>query len=178
MADVSAIFGILLALGLAFPGLLVTVWLLFPATVERAQRRLELTPWRCFWLGGVVTAGLSLPVTVLLALPSGAAKFAGAAVIAIGLMIASIGAAGLVAKMGAGLTPHSPGLSRAGAFLRGAVALELAAFFPIVGWFIVLPLAVVLALGATAFALLHWAPRPSLAAPPPVQAQPASNPNA
>lgn len=179
MADISAIFGILLSLGLAFPGLLTAYWLLFPATVERARRRLDQTPWQCFWLGGVLTAGLSLPLTVLLALPSGAAKFAGAAVIAVVLVIASLGAAGLAAKMGAGLTARSPGLSPAGAFLRGAVALELAAFFPIVGWFIVVPLASVLALGATAFALLQWAARPSPATPPtPVQSQPAAGPNA
>jgi hypothetical protein len=159
MADISAIFGLLLALGLAFPGLLAAVWLLFPATVELARLRLERTPWRCFWLGGVLTAGLSLPITVLLALPSGAAKFAGAALITLALTGATLGAAGLAAKMGAHLAARSPALSPAGAFLRGAVALELAAFFPIMGWFIVIPLAVVVALGATAFALLKWMPR-------------------
>lgn len=159
MADIAMIFGILLALGLAFPGLLTAYWLLFPATVERARLRLDRTPWRCFWLGGVLTAGLSLPVTLLLALPSGAAKFAGAALITVALTVAALGAAGLAAKMGAHLAARSPGLTPAGGFVRGALALELAAFFPLMGWFIVVPLAIVTASGAAAFALLRWMPR-------------------
>lgn len=159
MADISAIFGILLSLGLAFPGLLTAYWLLFPATVERARRRLDQTPWQCFWLGGVLTAGLSLPITVLLALPSGAAKFAGAALITLAFAGAAVGAAGLAAKMGAHLAERSPGLAPASAFVRGALALELAAVFPLLGWFILVPLAIVTALGATAFALLNWMPR-------------------
>lgn len=165
MADVSAIFGLLLALGLAFPGLLAAVWLLFPATVERARTRLDQTPWRCFWLGGVLVAFLSIPVVVLLALPSGAAQFAGAGLIVLALTVSTLGAAGLTAKMAGHLSARSPGLSPAGAFARSAIALELAAFFPLAGWFIVLPLAVVLALGASAFALLRWLPKaqPALA---------------
>jgi hypothetical protein len=45
--------------------------------------------------------------------------------------------------------------------VRGAVALELAAVFPLIGWVIVIPLAIVTSLGATVFALLHWMPRVS-----------------
>lgn len=171
MADLSAIFGILLSLGLAFPGLLTAVWLLFPATVERARVRLDQTPWLCFWLGGVLVALLSVPVVVLLAIPAGASRFAGAALIAASLTLATLGAAGLCAKMAGHLSARSAGLSPASAFARSAVALELAAFFPLVGWFIVLPLAVVLALGATAFALLRWLPRTSaISAPRPIEA--------
>lgn len=160
MADISAIFGILLTLGLVFPGLLTTVWLLFPATVERARLRLAHTPWQCFWLGGVLTALISLPVAVLLALSIGPAQFLGYSLIGLALAFSALGAAGLAAKMGDHLARQSAGLSPAGAFVRGAVALELAAFFPVIGWFILVPLAIVLSLGAAAFALLHWMPRP------------------
>ena len=54
----------------------------------------------------------------------------------------------------------SPSQSPLGAFVRGAVALELAAAFPVIGWFFVIPLTMVTALGATVFALLHWTPGP------------------
>ena len=37
MADISAVFGILLSLGIVFPGLLTAWRLLFPATVARAS---------------------------------------------------------------------------------------------------------------------------------------------
>ena len=159
MANTTAVFGILFILGVAFPGLLTAGWLLFPATVERARLRRDRTPWRCFWLGGVLTALLSIPIVVLLALPFGPAKFAGWALIVIALTLGALGAGGLAAKMGEALAARAGNVSPAGAFLRGAIALELAAVFPLLGWFIILPLAVVTSLGATAFALLHWMPK-------------------
>jgi len=55
--------------------------------------------------------------------------------------------------------PRECGLTPAGAFVRGAIALELAAVFPFIGWFLLIPLTIVTSLGATAFALLHWMPR-------------------
>lgn len=165
MADVSALFGILLFLGLVFPGLLSAVWLTFPATVERARLRLERTPWQCFWLGGVLTALIAIPTTLLIVLPSGAAKFLGFSVLAIVLTIVSIGAAGLVSKMAGHLAAFSRDLSPASAFLRAVLAMELAAAFPLVGWFVVAPLAAVVSLGATAFALLKWMPRVAVTSP-------------
>jgi hypothetical protein len=158
MADVSAIFGILLSLGIVFPGLLTAWWLLFPATVERARLRLDRTPWQCFWLGGVAAAGLVIPVAVLLALPVGLAKLAGWGTISLALAVASLGAAGLAAKMARRL--REDGGAPLGSFVRAAVALELAAAFPVLGWFIVIPLAIVTALGASLFALLRWTPAP------------------
>lgn len=159
MANITAVFGILFILGLAFPGLLTAWWLLFPATVERARLRLERTPWRCFWLGGVLTAMLVIPIVILLALPFGPAKFMGWALVVIALTISALGAAGLAAKMGEKISARSGHVSPIGAFVRGAIALELAAAFPILGWFILIPIAVVTSLGATAFALLHWMPK-------------------
>ncbi len=164
MADISAVFGILLSLGIAFPGTLATLWLLFPATVERARLRLEATPWQCFWLGGVTTAVVIIPVVVLLALPFGPAKFIGWTVITIVLAVSNLGAAGLAAKMGERLASRSDGTSAAAAFVRGAVALELAMIFPVFGWAFVLPLAVVISIGATGFALLHWLPKRAVSA--------------
>ena len=158
MADISAVFGILLSLGLVFPGLLTAWRLLFPATVARATLRLELTPWRCFWLGGVLVALLVVPTVVLLALPFGPAKLAAYVLIVAALAFASLGGAGLAGKMAGQMQQASPGLSALAAFVRAAVALELAAAFPVIGWFVAIPLIAVTALGATVFALLHSVP--------------------
>jgi hypothetical protein len=158
VADISAVFGILLSLGIVFPGLLTAWRLLFPATVARATLRLELTPWRCFWLGGVLVALMVVPIVVLLALPFGPAKLAAYVLIVGGLGFASLGGAGLAGKMAGQMLPASPGLSPLAAFVRAAVALELAAAFPVIGWFVAIPLITVTALGATVFALLHSLP--------------------
>ena len=51
------------------------------------------------------------------------------------------------------------GFTPLGGFIRGAIILELAAFFPVLGWLFLWPLALITALGATIFALLNWMPR-------------------
>lgn len=165
MSDVMAIFGILLLLGLTYPGMLTTWRMLFPSLVERSCTRLAGSPWKSFAFGLVVAFGFAAPALVLIALPFGPAKLVGWSVFAAGLMIASLGASGLASLIGERLGQLSgPGRSEASAFIRGAVALELAAAFPIIGWFFFLPLSTLTAAGAGGFALLNWMPRASAGA--------------
>lgn len=156
MSDVSAIFGILLTLGIAFPGMLTAWWLLFPSTVERARQRLDATPWSCWWFGLGLLVAFGIPVLILLALPLGPAKFVAWILLALVLGVSGLGAAGLAEKMSLQVQHRSETLTPLAGFVRGAVALELAAVFPLIGWFMVIPIATVISLGATAFALLHW----------------------
>ncbi|HEY9529452.1 MAG TPA: hypothetical protein VIR02_20345 [Anaerolineales bacterium] len=157
MADISAIFFILLILGIAFPAMLTAWWLLFPSVVARAQLRVEKTLTRSFWMGLVIVIALAIPTIVLLALPFGPAKFLGWILLAVSLALSSVGSAGVAAHLANRLAQQS-NLSALGAFVRGAVLLELAAFFPVIGWLFLWPLLLITALGATAFALLNWMP--------------------
>ena len=159
MADIFAVFGTLLALGIALPGLLLTWQLLLPSLVNRAEQRLARTPWLCFFIGTGFLIGYLIPVTILFNLPWGGFKLMGFIAILGLLAFTSLGAAGLATLMGQRL--HHLGLnsSAAGATIRGAVAMELAAVFPLIGWFIFIPLAFIVTLGATLFALLGWMPR-------------------
>ncbi len=156
MADVYAVFGTLLALGIAFPGMLMAWWLLFPGVVGRAGARAAGDPWRCLGVGLLGAIGLSIPIGVLLALPFGPAKFLGFMLLLLVLTAASLGAAGIAAQMGERLGDRVGGAATGpGAFLRGAVALELAAAFPFIGWFILIPLAILASLGAVLLTLLR-----------------------
>lgn len=157
MADISAFFFILLILGVTFPAMLTAWWLLFPSIVSRAQARVEKTPWGTFWMGLVIVIAVTIPIIILLALHFGPAKFIGWVLIAASLALSSIGSAGIAAHLGARLTSQS-NLSALGGFIRGSVILELAAFFPVLGWFFLWPLMLIMAFGATAFALLNWKP--------------------
>lgn len=154
MGDVFAIFGTLLAVGIALPGLLLAWSLLFPALVARSGARLAATPWRCLAAG---LAGLLLllpPGVLLLGQAAGPAQLLGWAGIALLLTGASLGAAGLAGLMGARL--HGAGAEwTPGNLLRGAIALELAAAFPLIGWFVVMPIGAICALGAALLALLR-----------------------
>jgi hypothetical protein len=158
MADISAIFFILLIIGIAFPAMLTAWWLLFPNLITRAQTRIERSLAQSFWLGLVIVIALTIPIVILLTLPFGPAKLMGWILLGALLTFSSIGSAGIAAHLGARLTQQSS-LSPLSGFIRGAVILELAAFFPIIGWvFIWLPL-LITAFGATGFALLNWLPR-------------------
>jgi hypothetical protein len=133
MADISAIFFILLVIGIAFPAMLTAWWLLFPNLISRAQTRVEKTPWGTFWMGLIVTIALVVPIIILFALPFGPAKFFGWILLGASLTISSIGSAGIAAHLGSRLSNHS-NLSPLSGFIRGTVILELAAFFPVIGW--------------------------------------------
>ena len=158
MADISAFFFILLIIGIAFPAMLTAWWLLFPALIARAQTRVEKTPWGTFWLGLILVIAVTIPIVILLALPFGPAKFIGWILLGAALAISTIGSAGIAAHLGSRLVKHS-NLTPLNGFIRGAVILELAAFFPLIGWlFVWIPL-LITSFGATAFALLNWMPR-------------------
>jgi hypothetical protein len=172
MADISAIFFILLILGVAFPAMLTAWWLLFPSLVARAQTRVEKTLSQTFWLGLLIVIVAAIPIVILLALPLGPAKFIGWILLAASFALSSIGSAGIAAHLAHRLGQYSH-LTALGGFVRGAVILELAAFFPLVGWFFLWPLFLITAFGATAFAFLNWMPREK----PQVSPAPASHLN-
>jgi len=155
MADVYAIFGTLIALGIAYPGMLVAWRLLFPDVVMRAQQRITGSPWGSLGIGVVAATpviGLSI---IFLSAPGGLAKFLGLLIVVAGLGVASLGGSGLAARMGGQLNEISGGrFSIPGAHVRGAVALELAAIFPLIGWLIVLPLTTLACFGAALRALI------------------------
>ncbi len=158
MADISAIFFILLLIGIAFPAMLTALWLLFPALISRAQTRVDKTPMQTFWMGLVLIVAVTIPIVILLALPFGPAKFFGWILLGASLAISSIGSAGIAAHLGARLSKHTSVTPLSG-FIRGTVILELAAFFPLIGWLFVWIPALIVAFGATGFALLNWLPR-------------------
>ena len=158
MADISAIFFIILILGIAFPAVLTAWWLLFPDLIHRAQTRLDKTLARTFWMGLFIVIALIIPVAILLALPIGPAKLLGWILLIAFLAFSSIGSAGIAAHLGSRLAQQS-NVTTLGGFIRGAVVLELAAFFPGIGWLFLWPLLLITAFGATGFALLNWMPR-------------------
>jgi hypothetical protein len=161
MADVYAVFGTLLALGIAFPGMLTGGWLLFPDIVGRARARVAETPWRSFFFGIAGVLILAIPVLILNAMPIGLTKMAAVLIVFGAFGVATLGASAVAAELGDRLRAlAAPSLSPAGAFVRGAVALELAAVFPIVGWFLVIPGVLLAGFGAGLFGLLRWLPRP------------------
>ena len=160
MADVQAVFGTLLALAIIFPGMLFAWRLMFPRVVTKASIRVEQTPGRTLALGFALALPIAVIASLFFAISAGPANFFGATVVVGALAFASLGASGTAAMMGRRLSPISrEGTSEAATFLRGAIALELAAAFPVIGWFLVIPVVTVMCFGAAAFAAFGWMPR-------------------
>jgi hypothetical protein len=155
MADVYAVFGTLIAMGIAYPGMLAAWRLLFPEMVNRAQRRITTSPWSSLGIGFAAALPIILLSVIFLSAPGGLGKFIGLIIAVFGFALASLGASGLASRMGVQLNEISGGkYSVPGAHLRGAVALELAAIFPLIGWLIVFPIATLACFGAALRALI------------------------
>jgi hypothetical protein len=162
MADVYAVFGTLLALGIAFPGMLTAWWLLLPEQIYRAEQRVAQAPWRCLGAGIGVGFPIAILASLLLALPLGVFKFLGASLTVFTLGFASLGAAGIVARMAKRLRSDAAVEVRSARdFILAAVALELAAVFPIIGWFLAIPVTLLVALGASTYGVFGRRPAPA-----------------
>jgi hypothetical protein len=149
MADVYAIFGTLIALGIAYPGLLAAWQMLFPGFMKRIQQRIDGSAWATFGLGTGVGVPVILITIFLISVPSPVFRFLGAFLAVCALALASLGAAGLAGLMGGRLNEISGGrYSVSGAQVRGAIALGLAGIFPIIGWLLVFPLGTLTCFGA------------------------------
>ena len=139
MADVYSVFGTLLALGIAFPGLLVAFWLFYPQQVDEAASIVGESLLRCLGSGALASLGVGLPVVVLTSIPSGVSNLLAGVLVIGSLGIATLGAAGIALVLGKRLSDRSGEVSPARAFLLGAIAFEMAAAFPVLGWFGVVP---------------------------------------
>lgn len=157
IGDVTTVFALLAAMGVVFPGMLLAWSLLMPGMVERARERVTRTPWKSFFFGVLLVLMASVPFAILNAL-AGPFQFLAYAGLFLGLTFASFGAAGIAQMMGERLRGQGVQATSPGALLRGAVALEFATAFPIIGWFIVFPFVLLMSLGASVLALLHWTP--------------------
>jgi len=155
MADMYAIFGLLILFGLSYPALLTVWWLLFPDKVERARIKITEKPKKSFGLGLLYSLAAAIPAVILFTLPSQFTQVLGWIWLVIVLASASLGAAGIVAELALRINWKNDGSYLSlGAFLRGAAFWELASLFPIIGWLLIIPLGTITALGSAVPAII------------------------
>lgn len=155
MADTMAIFFVILGLLLALPGLWVLCRGLWPRAVANAAAVCGKGLIKPFLAGLPLTAVMIFAAAVLGNFgPAG--KIAAVATVCLYLMIANCGVAGLVTVVGERLAEPSGNVDSQQqwrATLRGGVALGLASLLPILGWFVILPVAVIIGCGANLLSL-------------------------
>ena len=171
MADVLAVTLVLVGLLLTLPALWLLMRALFPAAVEGSRDRIARRPLVSFLVGllpGALLFGGSL---ALLQQPAPAGKLVGFGLLVAGFLLAGVGLAGFAAIVGERLPSRADEGRPWRGILRGAACLELSFLIPVIGWFGLLPLATVTALGA---ALLAIASRAAASAAPAAPAAPAA----
>lgn len=153
LADTLAIFLTVVGFLLAFQSYWLVARALAPGVVLEAQRHCRTRP--------VATLVSGLAITLVAVFVAGAlskAKGPGGKV-ALGLVanfylaLSLAGVAGLASHIGSRLPSPADHGRPWRATLRGGAALELSYLFPILGWFFVLPLSLVLGAGAAALGL-------------------------
>lgn len=147
--------------GITTAVLLALMVILLPNLSGRTSRTMETMPGRSFVLGAINFIFFFAVAAVLAQIGQGIGGFFGrlfslaALVIAIVLLLLlSIGLAGLVRLISERTNDSRP--LAVGHLLRSAVLLVGGALAPFAGWFVLVPLALFIGLGATIIALVQW----------------------
>ncbi len=155
MADTMAwVFGIL-GLMLALPGLWLLCRGLWPRTVELAT--LDCQKGLLFpLLVGIPIAGLTVAtVSVVSKSPEPWNGILSILTISLAILFASNGIAGLATVVGQRLPSPADADRPWNATIRGGIVLELAFLVPFLGWFVLLPLSILIGAGATLRSIIH-----------------------
>lgn len=152
LALVQAIVAWILLLITTWTGLLITIAFLIPEQTNRAETSLRNSTRRCF-LTGLPIAVLMVVGVLLLSAGPGALKFLGVLLLGFAGLILTIGAAGMAQIIGmrSDLESEKPSFP---ILLRGSLALSLAIGFPLIGWVIFAPIALIFAMGAGVAAII------------------------
>ncbi|HWE97322.1 MAG TPA: hypothetical protein VG269_25410 [Tepidisphaeraceae bacterium] len=184
-ADIWAIGLTIVGFLLSLQGLWLVCRALWPNRVESAAMRCQRNAVACFFIGAVVT-GVTIPLIGFLVGKFGApGGLVGGLIAFMYLIFSGIGSAGFVTHIGRRLASPIDADRPWRATVRGGVTLELAALIPVLGWFGILPISMIIGAGAATLAMFTKSaarpggagtaqlpvPRPASwqAAPPPVQ---------
>lgn len=142
---------ITMALLISWAALVIVTALAMPERASRAQSLLQNSPKKCFF------AGLLMLFVVFIALnlagnPHRTVKTAGAVLSLFSGGILIVGGAGIASLLGARIGEASGGKTSFGNLVRGSLLHSFAMLFPLLGWFLMLPLSAAFALGAGALA--------------------------
>jgi len=148
LADVLAVISGLALGGAGFACLSVILSLLAPRAVQRAGARATERPFLSAGLGLLIFLGSAVVWGTLWKIPFPPARLLAVAGILAGFCFAALGGAGLASTLGGAYAGRTGAAATRDDVLKGVFLLEGAALFPIVGWFVMLPAAFLVCLGA------------------------------
>lgn len=160
MADVLKFVFLILGALIVFVSYWLAAEALFPGMVERARSQYHSHALKITLLGLALAAPLIALGIIVGKAAHPSAKMVSVAIIAVPVLLGLVGSAGLCKRIGSGLTSPIDEQQPWRRVLRGGVVLAFTFLLPVIGWFIVMPWAVVSGLGA-AFASFTRRERPA-----------------
>lgn len=149
-----ALLILLLVVGVCFVAFMAVLTALLPKAADQSQAALYRTPWRAFFIGLANYLFLGLISLVLFDTGIDVLGLVGLILVTFLAVVSVLGLTGLIRLTGerlAGL--HSREFSSVKEIAWGAAALFLATLLPIVGWFLLAPVLLMVSFGA---AVLAW----------------------
>jgi hypothetical protein len=146
-ADRMANFLMVLGCLLAFPGLWLLSRALWPHTVMRSADICRKGLIKPFIYGFPLTVFVILVIAIFANSMSLVGKGTALILASLYVILAHSGVAGLVTCIGERLTSHSDAGQAWHATLRGGIVLDLAYLLPVVGWFFLLPVSMIIGSG-------------------------------
>ena len=155
MADTFAIFFVILGLLLAFPGLWLLCRGLWPNLVAGAADRCRTGLIKPILIGAPLSAGAIVFALLVARVPGGIGAIVSAAIVCAFAMVSNAGVAGFATCIGERLASPVDAARPWKATLRGGIVLELSYLLPVLGWFVILPLSIIIGCGAAALSLIN-----------------------
>jgi len=153
LADTMAIFLVVLGFMLALPGLWLLCRGLWPNKVNSAALICAKSLHKPFLVGLPITLTVAILASGLKALPGPLGTILAGALICLYLMQASVGVAGLATSIGERLASPADAGRPWRATLRGSVVLVLTYLLPILGWFVIIPISLMVGSGSAALSM-------------------------
>jgi len=148
MADVFKILFLILGMLICT----VSYWLLFaslfPRAVGKMQCAMQAHPYRVFMTGALVGVPLTLLSLAMASQGAGPLKLLGVLCLLSITAAALFGSTALARQVGMGLYNGQQATHNGGLVLRGGAVVSIACVFPGVGWFLVIPSALIAGFGA------------------------------
>ena len=163
MADTLAIFFVILGLLLAFPGLWLLCRGLWPNLVSGAADRCRHGLLKPLLVGAPLTTIVIVFAIVVAKFPGGLGAIVSAAIICAFAFVSNAGVAGFATCIGERLPSPVDAAKPWKATLRGGIVLELSYLLPVLGWFVILPLSIIIGCGAATLSLMSLSKLPASA---------------
>ena len=154
MADTMSIFFVILGMMLAFPGLWLLCRGLWPEAVAVAADRCRKSLWSSFLVGLPITIMMIVVTRILFSVLGPVGKITGVGVVCLYMLQAHTGVSGLATSIGRRLLSPLDEQRPWRSTLRGGVVLELTFLLPFLGWFVILPVSIIIGSGAANLGLL------------------------